>query len=460
MTVGDFDTYYSDNPWEVIDKNQRTWYDPELIAMFRQSALFTPTIRFVKNLGDVRATKMVMTQLLDPHPDTTALNVRQIWMPAAHIDSRSVEIAFSRYGGKVAYNTYDDIITYWKQNGSEGIRQIMKGALGQHMIDVLDLLARNAYISGGLSSGFVLYSGSGSDFSGITTSDTFALNTALDIWLGMSMRNVASALGPSGASGSIICYTTPSVIYDIQKGSKSDEWITVNQYADPSALLRYEVGTYKNVRFVQSPKLVLWNCGEIIAQGNVSLAINAGDGAPNPGSTKVDGTYMVGQTTGAVKNYINVGSWNTGTIANILVGDMVTVHVSRTAANGVTNGVDFAEGTAQTRRVVAKSATPDRIVFDKPLMVDMTADMGGGVYAYVTKGRNIHASIFVGGNEGIVSGVALPPRLHSPAPVDDFDMVQRFSWDAYLGHQVYAPEVFEVVFSAGTTRIKGAAGVQ
>jgi hypothetical protein len=44
--------------------------------------------------------------------------------------------------------------------------------------------------------------------------------------------------------------------------------------------------------------------------------------------------------------------------------------------------------------------------------------------------------------------------------VDDFEMVQRFSWDAYMGHQSYAPEVFEVVLSAGSTRVKGAAGVQ
>jgi hypothetical protein len=459
MATGDFDTYYSDNPWEVIDKNQRTWYDPELIAIFRQSALFTPTIRFVKNLGDVRATKMVMTQLLDPQPDTTALAVRQIWMPAAHIDSRAVEVTFSRYGGKVAYNTYDELVTYWKQNNQEGIRQIMKGALGQHMIDVLDLLARNAYISGALGSGFTMFPSTGTAFDDIATTDTFALSTALDIWLGMSLRGVATALGPSGAAGSIVCYTTPSVIYDIQKGSKSDEWISIHEYADPAALLRYEVGTYKNVRFVQSPKLVLWNCGTLVAQGLITSAINAGDGAPPPGSLKVDGTYMVGQTTGAVKNYVNVGSYYTGGYSDFVVGDMVTIHVTRTAAYGVTNGVDYAEGTAQTRRIVAKSTGPDHFIFDKPIMTDFTTS-DAGTYAYMTKARNIHASIFVGGNEGIVSGVAMPPRLHSPAPVDDFDMVQRFSWDGYLGYQTYAPEVFEVVFSAGTTRIKGAAAVQ
>jgi N4-gp56 family major capsid protein len=457
--AGDFDTYYSDNPWEVIDKNQRTWYDPDLISLFRQRAIFTPTIQFVKNLGDVRATKMVLNQLLDPHPDTTALNVRQIWMPASHIDSRQVEIVFYRYGGKVAYTTYDDIVTYWRQNGSAGVRRIMRGALGQHMVDVLDLLARNAYVSGALDTGYVLYEGTGSDFSGITTGDTFDLNKAMDIWLGMTMRNVASALGPSGASGSIICYTSPSVIYDIQAGTGSDEWISINQYEGRVQLLRYEVGAYKNVRFVQSPRLILWNCGTLIAQGLVDSAIAAGDGAPDPSTTKVDATYMVGQTTAGITNYISVGSWDTGSLADIEVNDMVTIHSTRTSAYGVSNGVDFQEGTAQVRRVVAKSATPDKLVLDKPIMVDFTTDLGAGTYAYVTKGRNIHASIFVGGPQGIVSGVALPPRFHAPPPVDDFEMVQRFSWDAYLGHQPYAPEVFEVVVSAGTTRIKGAATV-
>jgi hypothetical protein len=50
--------YYADNPWEVVDKNQREWYDPDLIDNFRQKSVFAPTITFVKNMmGDVRATK-------------------------------------------------------------------------------------------------------------------------------------------------------------------------------------------------------------------------------------------------------------------------------------------------------------------------------------------------------------------------------------------------------------------
>lgn len=461
MATGDFDTYYSDNPWEVIDKNQRVWYDPDLISLFRQRALFTPTIQFVKNLGDVRATKMVMNQLLDAHPDYTALAVRQIWMPASHIDSRQLEITFTRYGGKVAYNNYDDLVTYWRQNNQEGIRRIMRGQLGFHMTDVLDLLARNAYLKGALDTGYVLYQGGGTSFNDLGTGDLFDIKVAMEIWLGMSLRGVASALGESGVANSIICYTTPSVIYDVQTAAGS-EWIAVNQYQGQQALLRYEVGSYKNVRFVQSPKLVLWNAGAIIAQGTISAAVHAGDGAPDPSSTKVDGTYMVGQETAGIVNYIPVTStWLTGTLADINVNDMITIHLTRTSAYGITNGVNPFEGTAQVRRVVAKvDGTPDQLVLDKPVMLDYATDLGGGVYGYVTKGRNIHGNIFVGGPQGIVSGVAAPPRLHTPPPVDDFEMVQRFSWDAYMGYQPYAPEVFEVVFCAGTTRIKGAGAVQ
>lgn len=460
MAVGDFDTYYSDNPWEAIDKNQRVWYDPDLTTLYRRKAVFSPTLNFIKNNGAVNATKMITNQQLDPHPDTSALAQRQIWGEAMHLDSRQIEITFSRYGGKVAFTKYDDIVTYWQQNNQSGLRNIVRGALGNHMVQVLDLIARDAYVGGALDTGYALYMNDKSNFANITTSDVFELNMGLDIWLGMSLRDVAAAQGVAGAQNNILCYTSPSVIFDIQKGTGSDEWIAVNQYEGRTQALQYEVGTYKNIRFVQSPRLVLWNCGTRIAQGNITSAITAGDGAPPPGSQKVDGTYMTGQTTAGITNYISVGSWDVGSIADIDTNDMVTIHVTRTADYGVTNGVDFSEGTAHVRRVVGKSTGPDQLVLDRPIMVDMDTDLGGGVYAYVTKGRHIHASVFVGGPQGIVTGVAQPPRLYTPPVIDDWMSVFRFSWDARLGHQPYTPEVFEVVLSAGTTRVKGHSKIQ
>ena len=94
MTIGDLDLYYSDEPFSIMDQNQRTFLDPDLIDIWRLRSVFRPLITFTKNLGDMRATSMTVTQLLDPHPDTTALSARQIWMPSMHIDSRSVEVTF------------------------------------------------------------------------------------------------------------------------------------------------------------------------------------------------------------------------------------------------------------------------------------------------------------------------------------------------------------------------------
>jgi hypothetical protein len=97
---------------------------------------------------------------------------------------------------------------------------------------------------------------------------------------------------------------------------------------------------------------------------------------------------------------------------------------------------------------------------DQPVLVDFATDLGGGVYAYVTKARNIHATILVGGPQAIVSGVAQQPQFYELDPIDDFKAIFRFSFDQYMGYQPYRPEIFEVVFSAGSTRVKGPTVVQ
>jgi hypothetical protein len=90
-------------------------------------------------------------------------------------------------------------------------------------------------------------------------------------------------------------------------------------------------------------------------------------------------------------------------------------------------------------------------------MADLATNLGTSpaFYGYVTKGFNVHASIFIGAPQGIVTGVAAPIRLHTPPPIDDLESIYRFSWNDRMGHQPYAPEVFEVVFSAGSVRLKG-----
>ena len=455
MATGDFDTYYSDEPWSVMDKNQREWYDPELINQWRLRSVFKDILTFQKNLGDVRATSMTMTELLDPHPDFTALASRQIWMPAMHLDSRQVQIAFQHNGSKVAYHKYDDMITYWQKNNQAGLRNIMRGALGQSEVDINDMLARNALIGGAFDTGFNLMMGGGSDFNDIGTSDVLDPDIAMDIWLGMANRGVNQALGPNGAEGFIVCYTTPGVIYDIQQDSG---WVSRQEYMQDRSLMNYEVGSFKNVRFVQTPKCTLWNAGAVIVRAPISAAHTAGDGCH--ASAKVDGTYLPGQSTDGITNYIQLGVATTGSLGSISVNDIITIHKTVTSDYGITDGVDFQEGTAMNRRVVSIDTNTRRITLDQPILLDYNVDLGGGVYGYITLGRNVHASIFVGGREAIVGGVAQPPRFYAIDPIDDYKAIYRFTWDQYMGYQPFRPELFEVVFSAGSTRLKGARKVQ
>lgn len=351
------------------------------------------------------------------------------------------------------------MITYWRKNGTAGMRAIARGALGQAEVDMNDMLARNALITGALTSGYSLYgfSGSGVNFNDIDTSDLYDPALGADIWLGMANRGVEGALGPNGAEGSIVAYTTPGVIYDIQQ---DDDWQTTREYLGDRTLLNYEVGAHKNVRYVQTPKCTLWNCGVIIARAPINAMVHAGDGAPDRATTKVDGTYMVGQGTAGVVHYISLGTFTTGTIASLAVNDIITLHQTTTAAYGITGGVNFNEGKLTNRRIVSIDSVNGRIVLDTPMLVDFDSDLGGGVYGYITLGRHIHASIFIGGAQSLVAGVAQQPLFYALDPIDDFKAIYRFSFDQYLGYQLFRPEVLEVIFTAGSTRIKGPRKVQ
>jgi len=445
-----FDTAYGDTPVSDLDKNQRDWFHPILDDVFRSQSAFLGLVPFAFNLGNVRAKNMTISQLFGVHANFNAIGLRDIWMPKSHIDSRSVQITFNRYAGAVAYHEYDEMITYWTKDATEGQRRntieaILRSELGMQAVEVNDYLIRNAYLSGD----FKLFAGTATNFAGIGTSDLFDLETIDDIWLGMQYRDVPFAQSVPGGSaprGSMVCLTTPGVIQNIRQDA---DWIDVQKYGNPQMLVnQYEVGTYHGVRFLVTPRMTLYNCGEIIAQAALDGAHSAGDGSPDPDDSNqnVDGVYATGQS--GMQHYIQLGAFGTGDINDFAVHDIVSIHVNRTNAHGVTNGADYRDGTKQDRRVVAIDTAEDRLVLDRPIMIDMAS-------GYVTKARHVHASLFLGGPGGVVVGVGRGIDLRTPPPVDDFESVHRFSWQMHQGYNVYRPEVFETVFSAGPIRVKG-----
>jgi len=323
----------------------------------------------------------------------------------------------------------DRIITYWKQNGGD-LSSLVRGALGQSMVDHLDTLVRNAFID----APFAVYRGTASDFCSLGASDIYDPSDGQKVWKYMANRNVPFANDPAGnGSGSLLAISTPTVIYDIQNHENSSLWKAVLQYSKPEWALKYEVGAWVGVRYLQTVRNVLFNCGEISSQTQLAVAIEPGDGA----AATVDEVYTVGQAAG-VTRYITVDDES-----GFSVGDILTIHKTRTNDYGCENGVDPKEGTMRHRRVISLDSENHRIAFDKPLLDDFAID------DYVTLARDVQMTAFVAG-PAIAAGIAQAPQVYALDPVDDLRAIYRFTWDAYLKYQLYRVEYGEAIYSAGT----------
>ena len=117
--------------------------------------------------------------------------------------------------------------------------------------------------------------------------------------------------------------------------------------------------------------------------------------------------------------------------------------------------MDWEDGKTWTRIVKSVDHANDRIGLDRPILWDMNVDKGTNEFGYVTKGRHIHASLFLCGPGGVVAGVTQPPKIYLPPAIDDYLSMWRMSWDEFFKAQEYRPEWFEVCFHAGHHRISG-----
>jgi hypothetical protein len=253
-----------------------------------------------------------------------------------------------------------------------------------------------------------------------------------------------------------VAYASPGQIYSAQS---NDAFISKIKYASEGVqrILRYEMGSYKGLRYLNHPINTLYNAGTITAQAPVSAAITAGDGAPDPTTTTVLGSYEVGQRTGSQTHYLQLGSFSTGAISDLAVGDIVTIHTRKSAGTAAPYDVAGAplptDGTAVNRQIVAIDTGNGRISLDKPIMRDYSTeganDCGAGEYAFVTKGLHIHAAVIAAAPGAVVGGFAQPPMIHFPPAVDDLEALWRMSWDGYYDYSLFRTEAAAVIFSAG-----------
>jgi hypothetical protein len=225
--------------------------------------------------------------------------------------------------------------------------------------------------------------------------------------------------------------TTPRVIHDIRMGANSKTpWLDVNSYAGGIRKFTGEAGSWAGVRFLRTNRLLLKNAGAKIAQATLAEAVVPGQGS----AATVDGVYTVGQSTS--KRYVLISE---AMPAEFVVGKTLTIH-----AQGLGDTVLESDGTQETRRIVAVDGANKKLVFDKPFLKDHAAG------DYITLGIDIHSSLFIGG-PGVVYGVGERAHPIVLPKIDDLGMINRFSWRSFSKMQLFRPEMFEVVETAGST---------
>jgi len=406
---------------------QRTYYEAALMDTLRTKSIMVPFTILKEDFAARNTGVINFTEVFDSDPNWNPLSESNIWMKGAHLDSRSINIQLEIHGDCLKFSDYSQIVTYIR-NGD--IRGLVREKIGINQVEMLDILARNAFLThpnkvyaGGLKASREL----------IEQDDLFDPDFAELARTHLEEAEVPGVQATTDADiQTIACVTTPRVIHDIRTAAGSN-WLAVEQYAGSAKKFSGECGTWGGVRFIRTNRLRMKNHGAVQKQTTLSNATVPGQGA----AQTVDTVYTVGQPNSV--RYVAVAS-----SADFSVGDFVTIH-DQTAGAGAGHPPVETDGTQETRRIVAiDSGGTNRLTFDKPLLKDHTAG------DFITKAIDIHTAIFMGG-PAVVYGVGERPTPIIPPKYDDLQMINRYGWRGFLKFQMFNPALIEVYEVAGTT---------
>ena len=458
--------YYDNNPVGVIDQNSWTDKDAEVQMQFITGpTIYTPLIEWTNESQKTGAQVSQFTELLEGEADTEELTMTQQYIPEPlGIDSRMRQITIARYGDKVQLLKSSNYFQQWKMSGGRDWRGILRSVLASNIRRKIEQLSRNAYLRG--PKNYWTYGGDASSFATLEAGDVFSLEM-VNAW-NLCVGQLGDPIIPGDMAAAKLCILPPGSIYDFQEslaaadGNEAALWRDASMYAG-SGPLKYEIGSYKNIRFMQAPNdrygqslAVLYNAGKVAAQVAVTDIISMGDGSPNPETTKVDETWYVGQK--GASHVVHCHGTDLAALG-FAVNDIVAVHTSKSTVYGDPDGVNPLHGKTIQRRIVAIKDT-DCFQFDRPILFNYKTKLASwtpksgapttDAYAMITKAAHVGFCLVLGSKGGIRGNVNKPLEFYEPKPVDDFESVWRFVWDIIAGYNVWDPQLFECHFVAVT----------
>jgi N4-gp56 family major capsid protein len=404
---------------------QRDYYSLLLLETLRTKSILMPFCAVKEDFEAAKSGVIIYTEVYDTEPNWNPLLESNVWLSGAHLDSRTVRIELEIHGDLLKFSDYSEIVQYVNAGNMRGL---VSNKIGINQRDYLDILARNAFLSHPYKT-FIGHTGGTRD--DLISTDLFDPDIAETIRVHLEENEIPGVAAVDDGDGeTIVCVTTPRVIKDIRTSGTS-KWLEVQEYAGSIRKFNSEAGMWAGVRFVKTNRNKLRNHGAVTIQTTLSAAANAGSGA----AQTVDTVYSVGQSNST--RYIEVVS-----VASFTVGMYVTLHSQSVGSAG--DAPVETDGTQETRRIVSIDTPNNRLTLDKPLLKNHASG------DYVTNGLDVHASMFMGG-PGVVYGVGERPHVITPPKIDDLQMINRYGWRGFVKTQMFRPEYFEVVESAGST---------
>lgn len=410
---------------DALPQWQRTYFESQLLETLRTKSILVPFCAVKEDFAARDTGRMTYTEVFDTDPNYNPLGEQDIWMRGAHLDSRSVTIDLEIHGDTLKFSDYSEVVQYVNKGN---LRGLVRDKIGRNQVDMLDILARNAFLS---HPNKIYAGGTRASRALIQSTDLFDPDFAELARTHLEEDDIPGIAMEGDGDGAVIaCITTPRVLHDIRTAAGS-KWLEVQQYVGTNRKFTSEVGMWGGVRFIRTNRLVLPNHGAVSLQTALAAATVPGQGA----ATTVDNVYTVGQSTST--RYITVDD-----VTGFEAGMTVTIHSALVSAGG--EAPVESDGTQETRRVIEVDAINNRLTLNKPLLKPHAED------DWVTNGINIHSAIFVGG-PAVVYGVGERPTPVIPPKIDDLQMVNRYGWRGFLKFQMFRPEYIEVHEIAGST---------
>jgi N4-gp56 family major capsid protein len=397
----------------------RTFYSQMLLDVVRRKSILVPFCRVKEDYRAVNAKNIIYTEAMDAAPSWDPVPESTIWMRGAHLDQRTVQIDLDIYGDVLKYNDFFAATQYLTSD----YRSLVRGKLGQLVVDELDILARNAHIAHPTP----IYMGNRTSRDTLIAGDIVTDTLFKDIKVDLEEKDLIDWEGDR-LNTDIVCITTPRVCEDLRSGSDSP-WMEVQAYAGGTKIFTGETGKWEGIRFVKSNRMRLPNYGAIEVQSPLAAATVAGQGAQ-----QTDGVYTYGQAN-------SIRTISVVDATGLAVGDEITIHRGDPG-----DAPTESDGSQEVRKI--RGITGNDLTLDFPL---------GKPHAegdQVTRGTTVHASVFLVG-PSVVWGIAEAPWIFPLPKIDDLQLINRFGWRTFSKFQQFTPERSRVVFSSGRQGLDG-----